>query len=524
MAAFKNSGGEMEDRILIEKMNRCSRLIRISVGLIWTVLAVTVMIGCSTVARQRTKNINEKTCRADDIVRPGWERSFKAGTRDNAGNYMGGSTIVHLLGHKGKLYAGNSYWLDSRNMWYGGSDPGKGWAQVLRLDNPGGKWQVDLGLGPQHLRVEILKSVTFTTDGQGKPLPEPVNLLVASTYTPTPNSIDITVFTRNDDTGIWNRNTIYSGEKPADNEDRSVRAINMHRDSVTGVDRIFLSIGKLGVFSGVYDPQAPGKIRWDNTSESGPVETRVLAIIEANGSLLFSAGRMVYRRNDGASPSYTLVHDMSDLHAGVSRQLVGGIRGLTAIPNPNGEGDSLLFVMGEGIRSRGCVYRLDPDGGDKYARHREICIDTPMTDYLNGNPVYFILAAYNDIYPVADATSGEPLHIIGFESWIGGHQYPLWGANDKGGFYAGGMYAIRDKNGKYRVNEVNGPNTKCTPDLVAITVMALSPFKENKGKTLYLDIQSKSDRRITPLNHYPSNCPIAISFKPSGYRGKKTFY
>ena len=475
----------MEARKLTLKINRSWRNTKLALGVMSIALTIIISTGCSTASGPTSENQNNQTCRAEDVVKPGWERSFKAGTRDSENHYMGGSTIVHLLGHKGKLFAGNSYWHDSRNIWYGGTDPSIGWAQVLRLDKPGGKWQVDLELGRQHLRVEILKSVTFTTDDQGNPLSKPVNLLVASTYTPTPSSVEISVFTRNDETGSWERSIIYSGKKPADLEDRSVRAIKIHKDTVTGVDRIFLSIGKLGIYSGVYDATAPGKIRWNDTSESGPVETRVLAIIEANGSLLFSAGRMVYRRNDGASPSYTLVHDMSDLHAGVSRQPVGGIRGMTSIPNPNGEGESLLFVMGEGNRSRGCVYRLDPDGNGRYTRHKEICIDTLMTNFLNGNPVYFILAAYNDIYPVVDPTSGELLYLIGFESWIGGHQYPLWGANDKGGLYAGGMYAIRDKNGNYRVNEVNGASTLCTPPLVATTVMTLSPFEENKGEALY---------------------------------------
>lgn len=414
---------------------------------------------------------------------PGWEQSYRAGEFDDNGQFMGGSTIVHLVGHKGRLFAGNSYWQDSRNIWYGGKDRGTGWAQVLRLDKPGGRWTVDLEMGPQHLRVEILKSVTFKTDGRGRLLKEPVNLLVASTFNPKPDSVAISMFARDDATGKWTKSTVLSGPKPKDLDDRATRAIRVHHDKVTGVDRIFLPIGKLGIFSGVYDAAAPGKVRWDSKSESGPVEARPLAIIESGGKLLFSAGRKIYRRNDGESPSYTVVHDMSDLYPEVPNQDNGGIRGLSAIPSPGGGGESLLFAMAEGRRSRGAIYRLDPTRDGGYSRVRETYLDKLMSKYLKGNPVYMVLAAYNDIYPVVDPGSRETVHLIGFESWIGGHRFPIWGGNKKGGFYAGGMYAIRDKNGNYRLKEINGRITPAKPPLVATCVFARSPF-EGPGRDL----------------------------------------
>ena len=76
----------------------------------------------------------------------------------------------------------------------------------------------------------------------------------------------------------------------------SVRAMCVHLDKVTGVDRLFLTIGTLGIFSGVYDESVPGKVKWSPNSECGSVETRPLAIVEANGDLLFSAGRKIYRQ------------------------------------------------------------------------------------------------------------------------------------------------------------------------------------------------------------------------------------
>lgn len=189
--------------------------------------------------------------RTGEEVAPGWEWSYKAGLTDGSGAFMGGSTIVHLVGHGGSLYAGNSYWQDSTNIWYGGKDAAAGWAQVLRLDKPGGQWAVDLALGPQHLRVESLS--------------------------------------------------------------------------------------------------------------------------------------------------------------------------------------------------------LDP-------------------------------------------STRETVHLVGFEAWVVGNRFPVWGGRGEGGFYKGAMYAIRDRSGNYRLKEVNGKSADAKPPLVAPYAFALSPFKGHEGETLYFGGHDANDR------------------------------
>jgi hypothetical protein len=412
-----------------------------------------------------------------------WKRSYEAGTTDAAGLYLGGATIMHLVPHQGKLFAANSYWCDSRNIRYGGSDSKTGWAQILRLDNSDGSWVVDFELGQSYMRPEILKSVTFRTDGAGNTLPKPVNLLLASAFSPSPKRIQISLFTREDTTGKWTQSTVYSGEKKQ-GERYSVRAMCVHRDKVTGADRIFLTIGTLGVFSGVYDKTVTGKVKWSPESESGTVETRPLAIIEANGDLLFSAGRKIYRRIDGNNPSYQVVGDMSDIYPEVIRDPIGGIRGLTAIPNPNDKGESLIFAMW-GEKSRGEIYRLDPKDDGTFVRTREVCLADLMSQYLSGNTVRMVGAAYSDFHAVTNPVTGETLHLIGFESWIDGHRFPTWGGNDTGGFYAGAVAAIRNAKGNYRLKEVNGRVTSSKPPLVAVYCFALSPFETGNVPVIY---------------------------------------
>jgi hypothetical protein len=415
----------------------------------------------------------------------GWVQSYRAGSTDSRDRYAGGSEILHLVGHRGRLYAACGYWMDARNIWYGGSELGTGWAQVLMLDTPEGEWEVDLEMGPFHLRPEILKSVTFTTDGEGNVLEKPIDLLLAGTYSPGLVDVDIHLFVRDDETATWQKSTVHTCKRPGKLGTLSVRDIHVYRDKVTGVDRIFITIGVLGVFSGVYDAGVPGSIRWTAESESGPVRVRPLAIIEANGSLLFSTGARIYRRRDGLAPTYEVVHDLSDIVPGKVHPAVGGIRGLSAIPNPEGAGESLLFVLGEGGRSQGCIYRLDPDGDGGYTRTREACLGELMSAYLDDSSVHYVLAGYNDIPSIVDPATGETVQLIGFESSIGVERFHTTQRKKGRGYYAGAVFGIRDANGKVRLSEVNGSCTPAKPVLVAARAIAPSPFGEDNGDVLY---------------------------------------
>ena len=103
-----------------------------------------------------------------------WRQSFDAGYFDVQGKWAGGSEIMHLAAHAESLYAANGYWLDAR--WVIPPEGQKQSAQVLRLDKAGGKWQVDLDLGKandlglEYMKGNILKSVSFSTTGEGRVL------------------------------------------------------------------------------------------------------------------------------------------------------------------------------------------------------------------------------------------------------------------------------------------------------------------------------------------------------------------
>jgi len=408
------------------------------------------------------------------VVRVDWTQSYDAGYTDGNGAYAGGSEIMHLAAHKGKLYAANGYWEDSR--WENRPYADRQSAQVLRLDSADGRWEVDLdmgksnGYGLRYMKGNILKSVTFTRDEFGKLLPQPQDLLVAAAGAYTQKHGVVSAWVRDDAAGTWNHGIVKRGSH-AGGIRWIPRDMEIYRDKVTGIERLFLLIGNPGIISGVYDDSQPTKIRWNKKVEfpvSGSFSTRPLGIVEANGSLFFSVGGVIYQRVDGLSPTYTVVLNLGD---GVNTD-VGGIRGLTTVTNPNGAGESILLLWAPNSRSIGQVKRLDPDGWGGYTAHDEANMCDLMSAEL-GVGVGYTLGGHNNMYPVVHPVTGETVHIIGFQGKLRGSDHLRWKGSR---LYAGAMYAIRTADQTYTVNEVNGSYAPGKTVLVSPRTFAHSPF------------------------------------------------
>ena len=402
-----------------------------------------------------------------------WLQSYDAGYTDASGAWAGGSEIMHLASHKGRLYAANGYWEDSR--WEQPAAGDKQSAQVLRLDDANGTWQVDLDtgskndIGAEFMKGNILKSVTFTSDGDGNALPEPVNLLVMASGN---LSTLVSVWVRDDTTGSWSHEMVQSGT--AITGVRWVpRDIQIYRDKVTNIERIFVVLGNPGIMSGVYDATVASGIRWDTNIEfpsSGPFTTRPLGIAEANGKLYFSVGGVIFQRNNGPSPTYV---EILNLGGGVNID-VGGIRGLTSIPNPNGAGESMLFVWAPTGASIGEIKRLDPDGFGGYTIYDETNLSDLMSNEL-GVAVPYTLGAHNQFYPFTHPVTGETVHVVGFQGRAPGIEPLLW--DD---LYAGAMYAIRTADQNYSIHEVNGVYRVNKAILVSPRTFSESPFGDSQ--------------------------------------------
>ena len=119
-------------------------------------------------------------------------QDYFPGTRDAHGQFMGGTEAMWLAGHGGKLFAAIGYGQDQP-----GDNPKPG-AQILRKDTAEGPWQVDHQFPAGCMRVEALVSIAFTTDRQGKALPRPVRLLLASPSELRGSQAAGSVYVRND--------------------------------------------------------------------------------------------------------------------------------------------------------------------------------------------------------------------------------------------------------------------------------------------------------------------------------------
>jgi len=358
---------------------------------------------------------------------------------------VGGTEVRSLVANGGKIYAGNGYW---------GDRGGQG-AQILVLDR--GRWRVDHSFDERmpngrarNLAIASMGKAEFTTDANGRPLRRPVSTLLASTWD---LAGEVKVYARDDATGQWNGATLaHDWTFPGSQYLSQVRSFGSHRDRVTGVSYAFAGDNPHGIYSGVYDPTVPGHIRWGQTPEldlssvpsagAGVEKLRITSFAERNGSLYATVGQQIYERIDGASPQWRQLY--ANRSPGTSET---GLRGLTAVPSPDGHGQVLLAAV-EGTAAR--IVRIDPRDGSETT-------ELDLHDYLSkawGMNVGYIIAAYNNMTPV----HGDLL--IGLEAFIPpnsplapGHRVVSAGPG-RGRLEADAWYLIRHPNGTYDLRRV----------------------------------------------------------------------
>lgn len=426
----------------------------------WRVLAVVGGVGAVVVAPCTQ-------VRADDFP-----ISFAAGSRDDAGRFMGGTEMRVLAAHQGKLYAGNGYWKDRPGA------EGLHGAQILVLDSPNAGWRVDhdfdtpLPSGrPRYLATSALYEFRFTTDRQGRPLAEPVSMLATAFWDLTGET---QAFTRDDDTGMWSAATL-ARDRPAPNFLPQLRSFAEHRDRVTEVDLAFAGDNPRGIFSGGYDPAVPGRIRWSTAPELGLSDVpaaglsgtnaglRVSSFTEANGRFYAAVGQQIYERIDGPAPRWRLIY--TNPRPGHSET---GLRGLTAVPTAAG-GEALLAAV-EGNAPR--LVRITPTDGSEVT---ELNCDDFLARAWRMRPSY-VIAAYNDMARLRTSSHGDAL-LIGLMAFIprnvpiaAGHRVVDVGY---GQVESGAWYLVRWPDGHYDLHQVTAAFGH---PLVATRSIRASPF------------------------------------------------
>lgn len=393
-----------------------------------------------------------------------WSNIYQAGTNDANGNFRGGNEIMQIVAHKGKLYAGNSQWQEFDTI----NNPRS--CEILRLDTPNAQWQVDQDFTTNNLRIGAMKSFVFNSNYLGQAI-VPDTLLITI---PNDNTGKVTYCVRNDVTNNWTLNTLATL-----GNDINCRALGFHKDVVNNVCYLFAGLMDYGIFSGRYNPAAPGKIQWKLTPEFvTPPNERVMGFTVCN-NILYAATSdggigHIYKRTDGTVATWTLIKTTTGGSNGED------LRGLSSIPNPNGTGAVLWYSWNKKAS------RLDPN--NNYTETVEYAYTDTLTNQL-GIQVQYILAAYNDNIPVFNPTnSNEDVRLIGFEikynaAALANDPRPNWN-----GWATDGQYYERHQNGsnisyvrRYIVN-----NTPLVKDsLIATRTICVSPFVSDSNKVLY---------------------------------------
>lgn len=403
--------------------------------------------------------------------------SFQAGEIDDAGTYLGGTELMNLVPHAGRLFAGIGTWMDVP-----GDDPAPG-PQILVLDSSNGRWRQDvafserIGDDNRFMRASSLREVTFTTDGAGNPLPVPVSLLIAGVDGTFQVGEPGGVFCRDDATDTW--------IDISPTQVRRFRALGFHRDRATGVDRVFVGAttsptddGPSGIYSGVFDPSQPGcGIRWNSAPELADFPGRVMAFVDAGGVLYFAAKPGLYARViDGEQPVWKEVHHYD--YDGVEERHNSGLRGLTALRRAHGD-----HILGTLEGEPGAVVRFGTcapdDAGCEVAMTEEVSLGALIDQHWGeGNRRRYIISSYNDMPVVDDPATGTPLHLIGLQahSKIDGMEASAWLATRA----RGGGYEL------HRVPSLPHPSLGDEPPLRAVRTIVMSPFSEDKGQVLFI--------------------------------------
>lgn len=382
--------------------------------------------------------------------------SWKSGSYDAAGKYLGGTEVVHLVPHKGKLFASTGVWMDLPYHRTEGEQPWSG-SQILRLDSADGKWQLEKQLPHSPIRLTSLNSLTFVNGADGKPLASPVNLLFAGPCSGGRNSV---VYTRDDATGKWATTSL-------PNAACDIRGFCIHRDSVTNVDRIFALVGVAGIFSGTYDATLPSKVRWDEKPDFGPLPLRPMTFVEANGSLYVSSSTGIYRRTDGEKPTWKKVYEK----AGNTTKAIGGIRGMMPVRSQVKPGtEAILFFLANKL------IRYEPSDNSE---HIELDLLAFLGEKL-GTPVYFTLAAYSDMLPLVKPGKAEPELLIGCELTVSLGPALLSGKPFYGPYDGRGWVIVRRSPGKYDLAQIDDPPVTDKLALVGVRCIVPSPFAKGK--------------------------------------------
>jgi hypothetical protein len=397
-------------------------------------------------------------------------RDWVPGTKDHNGRLMTGTECNYIVAHGGRLYAAVSLW----NHDPAAPNPGPGVLVKKSADAP---WEVDVQFHPRNVRVPVLASLTFGTDVAGKRLDPPVRLLMSGSGS-FEHPGQITVQVRDDAQGIWMPSFVASTQGMRSFE---VRHLAVHRDRVTGVDRVIAALTSGSVFSGGYDAGAPGRIRWNPEPDLSGRLARIMSCGSANGDAYLAVDITpdaprnggLFRRVDGPQPRWEWLGEWGHR---VQHRGVAWLRGLAAIPDPQQPGRQLLLASRE---VDGVIEIINPQ------QNHEARVEFDLRKHFGGlvgardGQRFTTLFAYNEMTPAVHPDTGERVLLI-----AGGVMPGLPGDDARA---KSAWYLVRHADGRYGTGQVFDPAVvpHALGGLRSARTVCVSPFPEDRGRVVY---------------------------------------
>ena len=413
---------------------------------------------------------------------------YLPGTKDVNGEVLGGTELLRLTAHDGKLFGAVGYFAQ---------DPAKRrtfGAQVVRKDSATSKWMVDATFA-DYVRVDTLVTATFSVDAAGQKLAKPVTMLVAGLWwkkiRPWGTNEDerTSVAVRDDAAGQWTLSTMSkaTGGSPGD-----VRALVMHTDAKTGRQYLFAGAGDGRVYRGDYDPAAPGHLKWE-VDPGLPKTARLVTFTECDGALYVAGGLVenngvnpmrgnvsadeirrdggLFRRVDGADSRWELVYRWPFDGPRFNEHLM---RGLSVVPDPQNPGERVIVG---GLEDPPLIQRIDPATGKasdelNYMKYfQRVFGDRPNKGlWVSG-------AIMNQLEPFTDPRTGERMHLV--------TSYILH-AKDPEAPHNGAWFLVRKLDGTYSHGAIYPDGgLPSGHSLHGVRTIIESPFTEERGKVWY---------------------------------------
>jgi hypothetical protein len=393
--------------------------------------------------------------------------SFAAGGYGSRGEFLGGTELMSLVAFQGRLYAGNGYWMD-RPFLFGRNDPIPG-AQVLVLDSRSSRWRQEVAFGqrnswggPEHARpssMAVIQFHSFDTSGNV------AGVLAEILTVGLDGQNGAAVYTQKSP-GVWENTHFPAGP--------SVRALAVHYDPVDRTEKVYAGGGRdYGViYSGVYDPSAPGRIRWNRGPEDVKLRNRVMSLRECNGALFAAARPGIYRRND-QTKTWDTIFSYPIRNSFDESRYASGFRALTCVDGGGAGGQTGLLTSFEGVS--GDILKVDPQTKGAII---ELHTRQFLTEQWGDPPTEQDVIAGYDALPLVKQNPDVRLFGLLAFSPRTSERNSAWFLSRSDG--ATPRYEL------HQVRPLPSPYNRSDTALWSVRAISVSPFPEDQGQVVYL--------------------------------------